>query len=279
MGPSFRIAVVGLALAATMGVAQAAPALRVCSDPDNMPFSDAKGQGFENRIVEIVAKDLGREVTYAWGAQYRGFLRRTLFEGRCDLVAGIGPGAPRIATTRPYFRSAYVVVHPQGASAPGSFDDPALKQARIGLHAVGLEGANTPPAMALARRGLGPRIVGFTVWGEVENPQGQLVDAVADRKVDLAYAWGPSAGYFARRRGLAMTPVTEDAAEPEARFVFDIVMAVRAQDTGLLAEVQGALDRRKAEIDAVLADYGVPLLPLDPGAVAASPRPAQGGTP
>ena len=229
--------------------------------------------------MEIVARDLGREVTYAWGAQYRGFLRRTLFEGRCDLVAGIGPGAPRVATTRPYYRSAYVAVHPKGSAAPSGFDDPALKQSRIGLHAVGLEGANTPPAMALARRGLGSRVVGFTVWGEVEDPQGQLVDAVADRKVDLAYAWGPSAGHFARRRGLAVTPVTADAAEPEAKFVFDIAMAVRAQDTGLLTEVQGALDRRKAEIDAVLADYGVPLLPLDPGAVAASSRPAQGGTP
>lgn len=267
-----------LAFAATLGVAQAAPALRVCSDPDNMPFSDAKGRGFENRIVEIVAKDLGREVEYAWGAQYRGFLRRTLFEGRCDLVAGIGLGAPRIATTRPYYRSAYVAVHPSAQAAPQGFDDPTLRQARIGLHAVGLEGANTPAAMALARRGLASRVVGFTVWGpaEVEDPQGRLVDAVADGEVDLAFAWGPSAGYFAKRRGLAVTPIEGDAAEPSAAFTFDIAMAVRKQDADLLADVQGALDRRKPEIDAVLTDYGVPLVAADP---AASSRSAQGDTP
>lgn len=272
-----------LAASLSPAVAEEAPrgTLRVCSDPDNMPFSNAKGEGFENRIAEIVAGELGRSVSYAWGAQYRGFLRRTLFEGRCDLVAGIGAGAARVATTRPYYRSAYVFVHRSGAPAPAGFDDPALASARIGLHAIGLEGANTPVAAALARRGLGSRVVGFPVWApaEVENPQGRLVEAVAEGAVDVALAWGPSAGLFARRLAgkVELTPISGDPASPSTRFSYDIAMAVRPEDRGLLAEVQGALDRRKAEIDAVLADYGVPPAPAE--AASASLRRTPGDTP
>ncbi|WP_235839919.1 quinoprotein dehydrogenase-associated putative ABC transporter substrate-binding protein [Derxia lacustris] len=239
--------------------------LAVCADPANLPYSNDRGEGFENRIARLLADDLHARLRYAWNLQRRGFLRRTLDAGRCDVVIGAPVGLRGLLLTRPYYASSYVFVtaRERGLALAG-FDDPALRELRIGLQAVGAEGGNTPPAMALARRGLVQHITGYPMWaGENEvDPQGRIVDAVASGEIDVAIVWGPFAGWFARRHGdrLALAPVPADPLDPGQRASFDMALGVRRGDTALLAELQAALDRHRPEIDALLRDYGIPLL-------------------
>lgn len=265
-----------LAMAASVAVHAAdtspQPALRelaVCADPANLPFSNQRLEGFENRIAQLVADDLHAELRYAWNMQRRGFLRRTLGAGACDLVLGAPAGLQGLLTTRPYYRSTYVFVSLRSrALKVQSFDDPALKRLRIGLHALGAEGANTPPAMALGRRGLGQNVRGYPLWGEdsVEDAPGQLIDAVDQGEVDIAVAWGPFAGFYAQRHPgrLALWPAEPDGGEPALPVAYELAMGVRRGDVALRDEVQAVLDRRQAQIQAILAGYGVPLLPMTP---------------
>lgn len=250
---------------------QPAPAKRelaVCADPANMPFSNERREGFENRIAQLVADDLHAELRYAWNMQRRSFLRRTLGAGACDLVLGAPTGLQGLVTTRPYYRSTYVFVslRSRDLGQVRSFDDPALKKLRIGLHALGAEGANTPPAMALGKRGLGSNVRGYPMWGEdsVEDAPGQLIDAVDKGEVDIAVVWGPFAGFYAQRHPgrLTLVPAEADGGEPALPVAYELAMGVRRGDVALRDEVQGVLDRRQAQIQAILKDYGVPLLPV-----------------
>jgi hypothetical protein len=148
-----------LLLACAMACSAQAPAaqrvLRVCADPNNLPFSNAAGDGFENRIVAVLARELGARVEYTWWAQRRGFLRNTLNAGTCDVVAGLASGMEGVRTTRPVYRSTYVFVTRATLAPPlSSLDDPRLATLKLGVQLVGDDGANTPPAHALARRGL-----------------------------------------------------------------------------------------------------------------------------
>jgi mxaJ protein len=240
----------------------APPALRVCADPDNLPFSNARGQGFENRLAEQLARDLGRPLTYTWWAQRRGFLRHTLRAGACDVVLGVPARLEGAWPTRPYYRSSYVFVERRDRGAGiRSFDDRRLATLRIAVPLVSDDGANTPPAHALTRRGLAANLVRFTVLGDgVGPPPGaRLIDAVARRQVDVGAAWGPVAGYFAARQPvpLRITPVSPALDGPLAQ-TFDIAMATRRGDAATHAILEAFLDRRRAEIDAVLAAFDVP---------------------
>jgi mxaJ protein len=249
------------------GSGASARELRVCADPNNLPFSNAAGEGFENRIVSLIAHDLGAQVRYVWWAQRRGFLRNTLEAGKCDLVAGIASDVGMIATTRPYYRSTYVFLQRAGPELVRSFDDPRLARLTIGVQLIGDDGANTPPAHALARRGMTTNVRGFSVYGNYEDnaPQAPIAKAVASGTIDLAVVWGPVGGYFARRSHGQGSPLTITAVSPwldgpRWPMVFDISMATRSQDTELRAELDRALAANKAEITAVLQDYGVPLV-------------------
>ena len=239
--------------------------LAVCADPANLPFSNDRLEGFENRIAQLVTEELHATLRYAWNLQRRSFLRRTLGAGACDLVLGAPVGWQGLSTTRPYYRSSYVFVsrRDSGLQALHRFDDPALSHLKIGLHTVGAEGANTPPAMLLGRHGLGANVRGYPMWGEEkeEGTPGRLIDAVARGEVDVAVVWGPIAGYYARAHGgrLAVVPAEDDAAAPELPMSFDVAMGVRRTDESLRQEVQAALDRRSPEVRAILAGYGVPL--------------------
>jgi mxaJ protein len=262
-----RRALILALLALVASIAQARE-LRVCADPNNLPFSKQDGSGFENRIVELIAKDLGAQVRYTWWAQRRGNVRNTLGEGDCDVVPGVASGVEMLSTTTPYYRSTYVFVARAGTrwAKVASLDDAALREAVIGVQLIGDDGSNTPPAQALARRGLVANIRGYTVYGDYADatPQKPLLDAVARGDIDLALAWGPTAGYFARglSPALHLVPVSPwlDGGEP---MVFDISMGVRREDRPLRRELDAALERNRASIARILDDYGVPRLPID----------------
>jgi mxaJ protein len=237
-------------------------ALRVCSDPNNLPFSNAKGEGFENRIAALLARDLGTTVEYTWWAQRRGFIRNTLSAGLCDVVLGYPTGAEMVLTTRPYYRSTYVfVTRASRRLRIRSFDDSRLQQLRVGVQLVGDDGANTPPAHALSRRGVVDNVVGYTVYGDyrTNSPPSAIVSAVAHGDVDIATVWGPVAGYFAARQDvpLDLTPV-QPAVDDQLPQTFEISMAVRRDDRAGLARLNRFLIERRQEISRILETYHVP---------------------
>jgi mxaJ protein len=236
--------------------------LRVCADPNNLPFSNDRGEGFENKIAELVAHDLGARLSYTWWAQRRGFIRSTLNAGLCDLVTGTTNGMEMLRTTRPYYRSGFAFVTRADGLQVASLDDPILHRLKIGIQLVGEDGINPPPAEALARRGLVDNVRGYLVYGDYRdaNPAADIMKAVADGDIDVAIVWGPFAGYFASREGVALDVklVTPEIDGPRLYMAFDINMGVRKDDRQLLDEVNAALARDKPKIDAILASYGVP---------------------
>ena len=238
--------------------------LRVCSDPNNLPFSNQREEGFENRIAQLIARDLGMKVTYYWFAQRRGFVRNTLNAGKCDVIIGVPSSFEMALTTRPYYRSGYVFVTRRDRRLRiDSLDDPRLRELKIGVQIIGDDYANSPPAHALANRGIVRNVVGYSVYGDYskENPPRRVVDAVAKGEVDLSTVWGPTAGYFAKqsRVPLAVTTFTPEIDLPFLPFVFDISMAVRRDSPELRDRLNAVIERRQPEIDRILREYAVPL--------------------
>jgi mxaJ protein len=285
-GVDFRLALrgkrlrtlVGLWLTATLAACAPHPrVLRVCADPNNLPFSNRAGEGFENKLAELVAKDLKAKVRYVWWAQRRGYVRNTLKDDRCDVWPGVATQVDMLATTRPYYRSSYVFVTRADRRLDiASFDDPRLTRLKIGVQMVGDDAQNTPPAHALARRGIIGNVRGFMLYGDYAqpNPPAEIVQAVDRGDVDVAVVWGPLAGYFAARAAhpLRLTPVQPWLDGPQWPMVFDISMGVRRDDAELKAELDRALQRHAREVQALLAAYRVPIAP-DPTSAAAAPAP------
>jgi quinoprotein dehydrogenase-associated probable ABC transporter substrate-binding protein len=244
--------------------------LRICADPNNLPFSSQRTPGFENQIAEVLARELGATVAYTWWAQRRGFLRNTLQAESCDVVIGVPAGLRMVRTTAPYYRSAYAFVsRADRALAVHSLDDPRLRGWKIGVQLVGDNGTNTPPVHALARRGIIDNVAGYTVYGDYarRSPAAEVVRAVVDGRIDVALVWGPLAGGSARPSPvpLVVTPVDE-AADAGLAMAFDIAAGVRRSDAGLAAELDHALARRRAEIERILDAWGVPRV-ASPGRV------------
>jgi mxaJ protein len=252
-----------LLTAASADVLSAPPPLRVCADPNNLPFSNKHGEGFENKLAEMLAADLGTRVEYTWWAQRRGFVRNTLTAGECDVLMGVPREFELAQTTRPYYRSTYVFVSRRDRHLRlGSLDDPRLRTLRLGVQMIGDDFSNSPPAHALSARGIVQNVVGYSVLGDYSqpNPPARIVDAVASGEVDAALVWGPLAGYFAKREGVALdlAPITPQSDSPARPFTFEISMGVRRGD----AERRKALDdfivRRRTDIDRLLKEFGVP---------------------
>lgn len=238
-------------------------ALRVCADPNNLPFSNDKGAGFENKIADLIAADMKRPVEYTWWAQRRGFFRNTLKAGTCDVVIGVPASFEMAATTRPYYRSTYVFVTKHDRHLQiGSLDDPALKDLSIGVQLIGDDGTNAPPAHALANRGIVNNIRGFTLYGDYResSPPARIVDAVAKGNVDVAIVWGPLAGYYAKKEKAALdiTPVTPEIDLPYLPFVYDISVGVRRGEDDLKNQIDDILARRKGDVDRILDSFHVP---------------------
>ena len=245
--------------------AKAGRVLKVCADPNNLPFSNDRGEGFENKIAELIAGEMNATVEYTWWAQRRGFVRNTLKAGNCDCLMGVPLGFEMAATTGPYYRSTYVFVYRKDSGfTVHSFDDPILKRLRIGVQMVGDDYANTPPAHALANRHIVTNVRGYTLYGDYRqpNPPARIMDAVINGDIDVAIVWGPLAGYFANQQTtpLELVPVTPQIDQPFLPFVYDISMGVRRGDNDLKQELEAIIERKHAEIDHILDDYHVPKL-------------------
>lgn len=237
--------------------------LRVCADPNNLPFTNSKGEGFENKIAALLARDLGTRVEYTWFAQRRGFLRNTLSAQKCDVVMGLPAGSDAAWTTTPYYRSSYVFVTRRSRGLRiHSFDDPRLHSLRVGVELVGDDGANTPPAHALSRRGIISNVVGYSVYGDyrTDSPPSAIIAAVARGDIDVAAAWGPMAGYFAARQPVALdvTPVRPQVDGRVLPQTFSIAMATRRRDTARHDRLERFISERRRDIDAILTAYHIP---------------------
>lgn len=237
--------------------------LVVCADPNNLPFSNRERAGFENKIIERVAKDLGTSVSYVWWAQRRGYVRNTLNDSKCDVWPGMASGVNLAATTHPYYRSTYVFVTREEASlAHLTLDDPRLKSASIGVQMIGNDSMNTPPAHAIASRGIVANVRGYMVYGDSGKSDviPAIMDAVAHRQIDVALVWGPLAGYFAHR---SATPLRIEAVTPANvapwPMAFDISMGVKRNNRELLERINVSLERLQPAISTILKAYQVPL--------------------
>ena len=242
--------------------------LTVCADPNNLPFSNHAEEGFENKVAQLIAKDLQARLEYVWWAQRRGFARNTLNESRCDLWPGVATGVDRILTTRPYYRSTYVFLTRKDRRIQGlSLDDSRLKSLAIGVQMVGNDATNTPPAHALARRGITDNVQGYMLYGNYEspNPPSKIIDAVARGDIDVALVWGPLAGYFSKHSAvpLALEPVTPQIDAGVWRMTYGISVGVRAGNLTMRDQIQSILDQEHPAITALLGDFGIPRAAAD----------------
>jgi mxaJ protein len=262
--------VLAAAVVALMASAPRAPAeLRVCVDPYDLPFSNDKEEGFENKIAHVIAQDLNATVINYWWPARRGVLRSSILAGRCDVMMQAPVGLDPVATTKPYYRSTYYFVYRSDRNLQvHSLDDTILKHLRIGVNIIGYDYTNTPPAHALGARG----IVGLVGFGNFLNPDPKadhpqdIFDALAKDSIDIAIAWGPLAGYWVKHEPvpLTMTALPDSDALSGMPFAFDMAMGVRHRDKELRAQLDSAITRRHDAIIRILQDYNVPLRETHP---------------
>jgi mxaJ protein len=234
--------------------------IRVCAEPNNLPFSNQREEGFENRIARVLAADLGVKLEFVWWSGRKGLVKHALDEDRCDVLMGIPAGVDSAVLTHPYYRSSYVFVSRQDrALRLVSLNDSRLTHWRIGIQMVGDDFA--PPAAALAHRGISSNVVGYSLFGEYgkANPAARAIDGVAAGDVDVAIVWGPLAGYFASHSStpLTVTPVSP-AAYLAVPFVYSMTMGVRKGNDALLAALNSALDRNCAAVKSILQEFHIP---------------------
>jgi quinoprotein dehydrogenase-associated probable ABC transporter substrate-binding protein len=233
------------------------PSLQIAADPNNLPFSNEQKAGFENKIAQLIAEDLGSTIDYTWWAQRRGFFREAVRHGSSEIVMGVPADFDRLLTTRPYYRSCYCLVYRTDRGMQiRSLDDPALRELKIGIPLVG--GSNlSPPGQALLDRKLIDNIVGYSLYADYRdaNPSAQILRDVVDRKIDLAIVWGPLAGYWAKHQSPVLTVV------PIESLAFDISIGVKRSQAELKKQIDQIISRRRSRIDQILQEYGVPLLP------------------
>jgi quinoprotein dehydrogenase-associated probable ABC transporter substrate-binding protein len=271
------IAVLACAGGAAQAQAQASPeepsrkAFKVCQDPNNLPFSNVQGEGFENKIAELFARDLGLPVSYYSFPNRLAFIRNTLrFKlpdeaYRCDVVMGVPAGFDQVSATKPYYRSTYALVFAKGKGMDEikSSDDllalPAekLRTVRIGLY------DRSPASQWLARHGLVDRGVPYAILNpDPEQYPGQIIERdLAQGKLDAAIVWGPIAGYFAKRVRSPQLVVVPMNSEPGIPFDYAMAMGVRYGEPQWKQQIEGLIAKHRDEILAILRDYGVPILP------------------
>ncbi|MBM3544735.1 MAG: quinoprotein dehydrogenase-associated putative ABC transporter substrate-binding protein [Alphaproteobacteria bacterium] len=249
------------ALATVTGLssAPAAGVLRVCADPDNMPFSNEKGEGFENKLAELIADRLGSELDYVWFSEASGYVPNTMGKDACDLVMGYAQGTGLIDDTNPYYYTSYVLIYRKDDPALAGVDrlsDSRLKSKRIGLV------ARTPPASILAMHGLVANAKPFEIFGGESQAKAaaDMVAEIAAGKLDAGLLWGPVGGYYAQRSPvpLAVVPLVKERAGPST--IYAITMGVRPNDPQWKHKINKVIAENQRDINAILQSYDVPLM-------------------
>ena len=253
-----------LAGAALLGAAQAhaqraelvtRDELRVCADPNNLPFSNDKGEGFENKVAAIIGADLGLPVTYVWFPQVIGFVRNTLRARECDLVMGAVSGDGMMDTTNPYYHTGYTIVTRTADNiAARALNDPALANKTIGLIAA------TPPTDLLVRYGLMDHVRPYSLQVDtrISNPARTMLQDLTHGAIDVALVWGPIAGYAITHDHLPLTARFIEPAPDAPRLDYRIAMGVRAGEPEWRRRINAAISKHQTEIAEVLTSYGVP---------------------
>ena len=275
--PSSSVLLLVCVLVAGAASGEQGEPIRVCADPDNLPYSNRELQGFENKIAEVIAQELGASLDYYWWPAQMGLVRNTLQRDRCDVLISIPKGFDPVLWTKPYYRSTYMLAYRSDRKLGlRSLDDPALKKLRIGVH------VNTPPYDALAERGLAENMVGYRLFFDPHDPDPsrrpeKVLQDVVSGAIDLAVAWGPMVGYFTRQHptpALEIVPLGDD---PSEAMTYEFSMGVKKGNRELKTRLEGALDRREADVRRILADYAVPILPLKPSGEALEEKQAPPG--
>jgi len=242
--------------------------VRVCADPDNLPSPNDKNEGYENKLAALIAQELNAKLEYVWYPTRRGYFR--ILNGMyCDMAVEAPAGLDMAGATKPYFRSGYFFVTRQGSGLEDvtSLADPRLKKLKIGVNVYTSDAENSPPAMALSHYGVVGNLTGFSTFYDDQNRPEDIVKAVADKKVDLAIAWGPVAGYFAKHSAvpLVLKPLPARDSLSDFPFQYNIGIAVRRKDKEFRDSLDAVLQRKRPEIESILKEYGVPTLPIEQG--------------
>lgn len=231
--------------------------LRVCADPRNLPFSNEKGEGFENKLAELFAAKLQKKLDYTFFPQATGFVRMTLGAHRCDVIMGFPQGDDLVQGTNPYYRTGYALVAKSGSGLDDvdTLEDPRLKGKHIGIV------AGTPPATNMAIAGLMADAKPYPLMIDTryENSAQAMIDDLGAGRIDAGVLWGPMAGFYARRTGgLHVKPLVKEATGP--KLVYRIGMGVRAADQNWKRQLNRLIQENQGEINKILLDFGVPLL-------------------
>jgi quinoprotein dehydrogenase-associated probable ABC transporter substrate-binding protein len=231
---------------------------RACADPHDLPYSNEAGEGFENKIAELFARKLGKSLAYTFYPDATGFIRMTLNARRCDVVLGIAQEADIVQPTNPYYRTAYVAVYAKAGPLAGldTLSDPRLKTAKIGVI------AGTPPVTYLAVNSLLGQIKSYALVVDTrfDSPNAEMMHDLDKGVIDVAFAWGPIAGYYATKTETAMSlaPLVKESGP--TKLVYRIAMGVRHTDQNWKRDLNKLIAQNRTEIDAILRSYGVPLL-------------------
>jgi mxaJ protein len=259
-----------LAAAALCSQGAAAETLRVCADPDNMPFSNSKGEGFENKLAEVIAERLGDKLEYSWFEETTGYVPNTMGSDACDLVMGYAQGTGLIEDTNPYYYTSYVLIYREDDpdfKGVESLSDPRLRKKRIGIF------ARTPPASILAMLGLGANAKPFeTYTGQTAAKAAEdMIAEIASGELDAGLLWGPVGGYYAQRSKvpLAVVPLVKETAGPST--FYGITMGVRPNEPKFKHEINKVLAENQHDIDVILQGYNVPLLNSEGELIASRP--------
>ena len=273
---TIRLALACLALAVLPAAAAAQDkpperkALRVCQDPNNLPFSNTRGEGIENRIAEVFGKALGLPVSYYSFPNRMAFIRNTLryklpgADYPCDIVMGVPVGFDQVSVTKPYYRSTYALVFPRGKgmdAVKSSDDFLKLDAAKLATVRIGIYD-RSPASDWLSKHGLVERGVPYQIMNaDPDQYPGEIIEKdLAAGKIDVAIVWGPIAGYFAQRIKSPALVVVPMKSEPGVKFDYQMAMGVRYGEREWKQQVESLIDSKQAEIQAILKDYGVPLV-------------------
>jgi quinoprotein dehydrogenase-associated probable ABC transporter substrate-binding protein len=253
---------IAMVLASEPAMAQTAETVdttsfRVCADPNNLPFSNEKGEGFENKIAELLASDLGVPVRYTWYPDSTGFIRSTLNARRCDIIMGTVAGNELVQNTNPYYRSTYALIYKaDGGLAVKTLSDPALKTLKIGAI------AGTPPTTILANEGLlgNLRSYQLVVDTRFDHPGEELIHDVATGAIDIGIVWGPIAGFYAKHESTALAVVPLESTNTPMQMDYRITMGVRHNEPEWKRKINNLIRKHQADINKILFDFGVPML-------------------